>query len=151
MFPPRRGEFVYEELLNLIEEGSLSLVQAPQVFRDPLAKDDATLAWTRWTLRLPAMNARQILEECLKLAAEQFASISEADLPRAIEEEIARDLWRLQNQPVIMDNYRRFAVVRTQNDKHLCRDMRGVRVQYLSACIRICCSQCLSVRMHHTG
>ncbi|TFK90228.1 hypothetical protein K466DRAFT_574381 [Polyporus arcularius HHB13444] len=119
------GEFVYEELLDLIEQGSLSLAQAPQVARDPLSPGDPSLVWTRWTLRLPTMNARQILEECLKLAADQFASTSEANLPQAIEEEIARDLWRLQNQPVIMDNYRRFTVVRTNNDKSLSHDMRG--------------------------
>ncbi|RPD81739.1 hypothetical protein L226DRAFT_541401 [Lentinus tigrinus ALCF2SS1-7] len=126
------GEFVYAELLDLIEQGTLSLAQAPQVTPVPLTQDDASLAWTRWTLRLPSMNARQILEECLKLAAEQFANTAEADLPRAIEEEIARDLSRLQNQPVIMDNYRRFTVVNTQHDKHLSRDMRGFECTTLS-------------------
>ena len=138
-FTSCRGEFVYDELLDLIEQGTLSLTQAPQVIRDPLAKVDASLVWTRWTLRLPAMNAREILEECLKLAAEQFGATAETDLPRAIEEEIARDLSRLQNQPVIMDNYRRFAVIKTQHDKQFSRDsMRGVRRHSLVRVGRVC-------------
>ena len=82
--------------------------------------------WTRWTLRLPAMNARQILEECLSVAADTFANTSEADLPRAIEKEIARDLWRMQNQPAIMDDHRRFVVIHTRADANLPKEAKGV-------------------------
>lgn len=67
-------------------------------------------------IRVAGLDARGILEECLKLAAEQFANTSEADLPAAIEQEIVRDLLRMQTQPVIMDNYRRFVVFRTKQD-----------------------------------
>ena len=85
-------------------------------------------------LRLPSMNARQILEECLRIAAEQFANTSDADLPMAIEKEIARDMLRMQMQPVIMDKYRRFVVVkgRAQNPSDFRVDKGGVSVAYLS-------------------
>ncbi|KAI0374422.1 hypothetical protein BV20DRAFT_1041377 [Pilatotrama ljubarskyi] len=113
------GNFIYEDLLRAIEDGSLALLQAPQVTRDPPAQGEPTVLWTRWMFRLGGLNARGILEECLKLAAEQFANTAEADLPLALEKEIVRDLVRLQMQPAIMDNYRRFVVFRTKQDAFL--------------------------------
>ncbi|EIW64911.1 uncharacterized protein TRAVEDRAFT_140212 [Trametes versicolor FP-101664 SS1] len=112
------GNFVYEDLLKAIEDGSVALLQAPQSTLDPPAQDDSNLLWTRCMIRVAGLDARGILEECLKLAAEQFANTSEADLPAAIEQEIVRDLLRMQTQPVIMDNYRRFVVFRTKQDAY---------------------------------
>ena len=78
------------------------------------------------------MKARQILEECLRIAAEQFANVSDADLPMAIEKEIARDTLRMQLQPVIMDQYRRFVVVKGQSETYFREDKCGVSAEYLS-------------------
>lgn len=125
-----RGNFVYEDLLKAIEDGSVALLQAPQSTLDPPAQDNSKLLWTRWMIRVAGLDARGILEECLKLAAEQFAHTSEADLPAAIEQEIVRDLLRMQTQPVIMDNYRRFVVIRTKQDVYFADASKsGVRVQ----------------------
>ena len=131
---PNRGNFVYEDLLKAIEQGTIALLHAPIVSRESAPKCDPSLLWTRWMLRLPSMNARQILEECLKIAAEQFASTSDADLPMAVEKEIARDMLRMQMQPVIMDKYRRFVVVksRSQTKSDFREDKYGVSVAYLS-------------------
>lgn len=98
------------------------------------SKGDASLLWTRWQLRLPSMNARQVLEECLRVAAEQFANVSDADLSMAIEKEIVRDMLRMQLQPVIMDKYRRFVVVKgkSQSETHFREDKCGVSAVYLS-------------------
>ncbi|KAI0768532.1 hypothetical protein BD413DRAFT_127687 [Trametes elegans] len=110
------GSFVYEDLLRAIEGGSIALLQAPDARRDPPPQGDPVTLWTGWMIRVAGLNARGILEECLKLAAEQFANTSDADLPAAIEGEITRDLIRMQVQPAIMDNYRRFVVFRTAQD-----------------------------------
>ncbi|KAI0824082.1 hypothetical protein BC628DRAFT_1379753 [Trametes gibbosa] len=110
------GNFVYEHILTAIEDGSLALLQAPRsIFQHPTT-EDPTLLWTRWMFRIAGKDARGILEECLNLAAEQFGNTSEADLPVAIEKEIARDLLRMQSQPALIDNYRRFVVFRTNQD-----------------------------------
>lgn len=79
-------------------------------------------------LRLPAMNARQILEECITVAAEEFANASDADIGRAIEKEIARDLRRMHIQPAIMDSFRRFVAIKTKNDLNIQQDLRGVSI-----------------------
>ncbi|CDO70283.1 hypothetical protein BN946_scf184942.g83 [Trametes cinnabarina] len=118
------GNFVYEELLTSIEDGSVSLLQAPQVSRDPPAQDDPALLWTRWMVRASTLDARGILEECLRIAAEQFANTADADLPLAIEKEIARDMMRMQVQPAIMDNYRRFVVFRTKQDSFFAEESK---------------------------
>ncbi|KAI0359145.1 hypothetical protein OH77DRAFT_1502266 [Trametes cingulata] len=120
------GNFIYEDLLRAIEDGSLALLQAPQVTRDPPALGDPTLLWTRWMFRLAGMNARDILEECLRLAAEQFANTAEADLPIAIQSEIVRDLRRMQMQPAIIDSYRRFVVFSTKQDAFLADSKYGI-------------------------
>ncbi|KAM5538264.1 hypothetical protein V8D89_008151 [Ganoderma adspersum] len=124
------GNFVYEDLLKAIEQGTIALLHAPIVAREPAPKGDPSLLWTRWMLRLPSMNARQILEECLRIAAEQFANTSDADLPMAVEKEIARDILRMQMQPVIMDKYRRFVVVKGkgQTETDFREDKYGIEV-----------------------
>ena len=121
-----RGEFVYEELLKMIEDGHVGLLHAPELTRDASPQGDPRLLWTRWMLRLPSMNAREILAESLRVAAEQFANTSEADLPQAIEKEIARDLRRMQIQPTVVDNYRRFVVITSRSDKYFAEDSAGV-------------------------
>ncbi|PIL29610.1 hypothetical protein GSI_08247 [Ganoderma sinense ZZ0214-1] len=128
------GNFVYEDLLKAIEQGTIALLHAPPVVRDPAPEGDASLLWTRWMLCLPSMNARQILEECLRIAAEQFANTSAADLPMAIEKEIARDMLRMQMQPVIMDKYRRFVVVKGkgQTQTNFREDKGGIEVTTIS-------------------
>ncbi|KAI8995359.1 hypothetical protein BD414DRAFT_435102 [Trametes punicea] len=118
------GNFVYQDLLTAIEDGSLALLQAPQLNRDPPAHNDPVLLWTRWMIRVAGLDARGILEECLRLAAEQFANTSDADLPMAIEREIERDLLRMQVQPAIMDSYRRFVLFRTKQDVHFAEDSK---------------------------
>ncbi|KAI0762638.1 hypothetical protein C8Q74DRAFT_1383169 [Fomes fomentarius] len=126
------GQFVYEDLLRLIEEGTIALLQAPQATRTSLSKGDPALLWTRWMLRLPAMNARQILEECITVAAEEFANASDADIGRAIEKEIARDLRRMHIQPAIMDSFRRFVAIKTKSDLNLQQDLKGFECHTLS-------------------
>ncbi|OSD05970.1 hypothetical protein PYCCODRAFT_1065885 [Trametes coccinea BRFM310] len=119
-----QGNFIYEELLTAIEDGSVALLQAPQLNRDPPAKGDPALLWTRWMLRIAGLDARGILAECLRTAAEQFANTTDADLPMAIEREIARDMMRMQVQPAMMDNYRRFVLFRTKQDGYFAEDSK---------------------------
>ncbi|KAI0670147.1 hypothetical protein C8Q78DRAFT_1039423 [Trametes maxima] len=118
------GNFVYKDLLKVIEDGSLAVLQAPQPPQDLLSQGNPALLWTRWMVRLAGLDARGILEECLNVAAEQFANTSEADLPATVEKEIARDLQHMQTQPVIMDNYRRFVVFKTKQDTYFAEDSK---------------------------
>ena len=117
---------MYEELLTAIEDGSVALMHAPPLGRDGRQEHDP-VTWIEGTLRFAPMNARQILEECINIAAKQFATTSEADLPMAIEKAIADDMLRMQLQPAIMDDYRRFVVLTSRNDRYLTECKLGVR------------------------
>ena len=98
---------MYEGILTAIEDGSVSLMDAPSVGRDGRQEHDSqSITWLEGTLRFASMNARRILEECINIAAKQFGSTSEGDLPMAIEKAIASCMLRMQLQPAIMDNYR---------------------------------------------
>ncbi|KAH9890944.1 hypothetical protein C8Q73DRAFT_702301 [Cubamyces lactineus] len=118
------GNFVYEDLLKAIADGSVALLQAPPLVRDPPAQQNPAVLWTRWMFRVSGLDARGILEECLERAAEQFAITADADLPAAIEKEIARDIVRMQVRPAIMDNYRRFVLFRTKQDAFFAEDSK---------------------------
>ena len=118
---------MYEGILTAIEDGSVSLMDAPSVGRDGRQEHDSqSITWLEGTLRFASMNARRILEECINIAAKQFGSTSEGDLPMAIGKAIASCMLRMQLQPAIMDNYRRFVVLTGAKDKYLTRCKLGV-------------------------
>lgn len=88
-------------------EGEVSLLQAP-----PPYGDDPRLGWVSSQLRLFSLNASGLLEECLNAFAARYSNTSEVQLPDAIIAEISKDLLRMQTQPSIMENYRRFVVIK---------------------------------------
>ena len=67
-----------------------------------------------------------ILEECLKEFNELFLNVQECEWPSLIEKEISKDLAGMQMQPVIMDNFRRFVVVKGTKDDHIDPSYAGV-------------------------
>lgn len=72
------------------------------------------------------MDARTLLEECIRTAKEQYSDVK-AELADAIQKEIARDLWALQMQPAVMDEYRRLVVVKSKSsDRYFTEDKEGV-------------------------
>lgn len=74
-------------------------------------KADAAREWVGAQLRLLGMNARDILEQCIKSAAEKYRGCSEDDLGGAVEDEVQRQMKTIQVLPPIMDEYRRFVVI----------------------------------------
>ncbi|KAI0936045.1 hypothetical protein AcV5_004288 [Taiwanofungus camphoratus] len=111
-----KGECYLGEILSLIEQGRVSLLRAPPLTQCPKPNNDPAIEWVGWQLRLLRSDARGLLEECMRLATEQYPNTPEAELPIAIQQEITRDLLSMQMQPAIMDKYRRFVVVKTSND-----------------------------------
>ena len=125
-----RGEFLFSELLELIADGRLSLLRTPPVARCP----GPAAAWLAWQTALLRMDARALLAESIELAAEQYSDSAPAHvLPEMIQKEIVHDLTGMQMQPAIMDEYRRFVVIRHKTgDKFLSEDRDGVSFDWLS-------------------
>ncbi|KAL6304196.1 hypothetical protein BKA93DRAFT_784313 [Sparassis latifolia] len=126
-----RGELIFDELLDLIAGGKVSLLQAPPLTRQPQRDNDSALRWISWQFRILSSDARVILEESIKLAVELYR-IPEAELPLQIEKEIEQDMLSMQLQPAIMDGYRRFVVIHGGGDRHLVNEDHAIECVRLS-------------------
>ncbi|CCM02177.1 uncharacterized protein FIBRA_04256 [Fibroporia radiculosa] len=128
-----KGEFLFEELLRLINEGTVSLLIAPPPLHQ--LKNNRALAteWTSWQIDLlETHTARETLKFCLETASAQHLNVAEQDLPEAIQKEIARDLWMMQSQPAIMDEYRRLVVIKSEADTYFRQHKEGIECVCMS-------------------
>lgn len=127
-----RDDFFYTPLLELIEEGKISLLHAPPKSRSPhLAENDTSrtvdpgMDWATWALGICALDGRGIMKDCLRLFEERHRGLPDKDIAPVVEQEVSSDLVQMHLEPVIMDNYRRFVmVVETRNDQSL--EVNGV-------------------------
>lgn len=113
-----RGKFFYKPLLELIEEGKISLLEAPPKSRQPrMAKNDTSvtvypgLRWVEWTLGLCDLDTTGIMEECLRFFNEKHAALHAKDPTLVVEQGLIQDVLQMQLEPAIMDNYRRFVIL----------------------------------------
>lgn len=111
-------------LLNLVTEGKISLIEAP-----PLHGKDPARNWSSSELRSVTLNAHELLERCLASFAARFSNISSSQLSAAMEAEISADLLRMQTQPNLINNYRRYVIVTAASQVESNRD--GVCSIYL--------------------
>jgi hypothetical protein len=56
-------------------------------------------------------------------------NVQKSDWSSVIESEISKDLSSMQMQPAIMENYRRFVIVKATRDDHLAWNKDGVSRQ----------------------
>lgn len=112
-------------LLELIEEGKVSLLYAPPKSRSPRLSEvdtsrttDPGMDWAAWAIGISTMDSREIMEECIRIFEAKHPKLPDRDLASAVEQEALLDLVQMQLEPVIMDGYRRFVmVVETRNDQ----------------------------------
>jgi hypothetical protein len=117
------GDFANHNLLNLIEDGKISLLRAPPLQRSALEHDDPIIEWASLQMRLIPLQTRSILEACL--TEMERSNIGSA----GIETEISRDIRLMQVQPKIMDEYRRYVVIKGPND-NMNWDKDGVSLSF---------------------
>jgi hypothetical protein len=103
-------------------EGEVSLLRAPA-----LHGDDHEPGWIGAQLRLFSLNASGLLEECLNTFAARYSNTSVEQLQGVVEAEISKDLLRMQTQPSIMENYRRFVVIKGTSSREADLNKDGVR------------------------
>jgi hypothetical protein len=117
-------------LLTAIEEGEVALVHAPPHRRNPLGEDDPMRDWVRHYFTSIPMQSRAILEDCIKVFNEQYTNVQKSEWSSVIELEISNDLSSMQMQPAIMENYRRFVVIKAAHDNHIGWNKDGVSRRY---------------------
>jgi hypothetical protein len=99
-----RGQLILDEIIQLMASGHVSLLRAPH-------RHGASSEWLCWQLKLFALTASGLLEECLDAFSAQYANTPDDDFLNAIEDEIAEDLLQLQSSRSITENYRRFVAI----------------------------------------
>lgn len=70
--------------------------------------NDSRTQWIADEIYKLPMQARELMSICLQATAMH----SKDSLQSTLETDISRDLWRMQQQPRIMDDYRRFVVIK---------------------------------------
>jgi hypothetical protein len=63
------------------------------------------------------LEVAHVLEECIDSSMERFAHCSESDILCEADREISQDLINMELQPIFMDNYRRFVVIRAASEE----------------------------------
>jgi len=121
-----KGGFFCDIILTMIEQGELSLIRAPPIRRASLCDEDPVYRWVGRQYRQSRLDSRGLLDECLKDFDDRCSNIQESGWSSAIETEIISDMWNMQCQPVLMDEYRRFVVINAANEKHISWDKGGL-------------------------
>ncbi|KAJ7630621.1 hypothetical protein FB45DRAFT_916103 [Roridomyces roridus] len=99
------GSFVFDLILKAIDEGEVSLLRAP----------DSDPQWLQEHSYGRPHTQRGILEYCINTFNAKCSKMDESQWNTTVEAEISKDLNMMQQQPVIMDNYRRYVVITGDN------------------------------------
>ncbi|KAJ6519506.1 hypothetical protein C8R45DRAFT_24277 [Mycena sanguinolenta] len=120
-----RDEFVFDRLLKAIDDGEVSVLRAPPLGRNATRTNDPAIEWLRehWINR--PLSSRHLLEFCLSAFSAKYSNIPQAEWASAVEAEVSEDLNSMQMQPNIMNQYRRYVVIKAETDKHIAADKDG--------------------------
>ena len=91
------------------------------------SKEGPVLEWIRRHQEASMLEPRGILEDCLRSFNKQFSDFPEEKWTFEVLKELSSMQSALQTQPCMMDQYRRFVVIRGKRDK-IAPDWRGVSI-----------------------
>lgn len=119
-----RNDFFFLRLLELIEQGHLSLLYAPPLNKPPKLEahrvdrfDDPAMDWTCWCTGLLSMGPKELMQECRTMLLAKHGKKSDSQLAKVVEQDILTDMVQMQRQPSLIDQYRRFVLItETRND-----------------------------------
>ncbi|KAK7051360.1 hypothetical protein VNI00_004860 [Paramarasmius palmivorus] len=103
-----KGNFPFLFLLNAVEDGHFSLMRAPPSPEDHQA---LTTQWLDAQIDHVTRDSRETLGFCLNEFLRSYGNVPEERWERVLEEEISDDLRKMQIQPKVMEDYRRFVVL----------------------------------------
>jgi hypothetical protein len=113
-----RNEFLYSDILTLIEDGSLSCLWSPP--RSALgANQPEHKSWSEWQMNLSMADSTEIVTACTQIFQSSHSNLETDQLHGSIVSSVVKDLSDLQVQPAIMDTYRRYVIIKDEEEKHL--------------------------------
>ncbi|THH32342.1 hypothetical protein EUX98_g1848 [Antrodiella citrinella] len=105
-------------LLSLIEDGKISLMTSPPQTRHPVRNEaqtgwiDAEMIWVSGQFSLLTMKARDILAACIRAYDSLHADTPAGEIHVAVGKNAMKEMGGMQYQPVIMDDYRRYVIIK---------------------------------------
>ncbi|KAI0034937.1 hypothetical protein K488DRAFT_44475 [Vararia minispora EC-137] len=120
--------FVYAELLKKIDDGQLSLIREPPVGR---SKSEDIARWIDWHWTSSFLEVQEIISECLDLYERDYASLPGHKRRMKLQAEVQGMMQAAMQQPVLMDQHRRYVVVTGSGEvKHNWTQggVRGIRI-----------------------
>lgn len=112
----------------MIHEGKLSLCEAPPLLEQPLL--NAPLSgheeWIEAQFAFMHKSPANLVADGWDRYDRDFANKIYEDVREMLERDIVNDLTRLQMQPCIYEEYRRFVVIKSEMDVHIAWDRDGV-------------------------
>ncbi|KAK0473231.1 hypothetical protein IW261DRAFT_1505036 [Armillaria novae-zelandiae] len=126
-----KGDFLYDYLLTAIDEGKVSFMCSPPTSSHPVCPtepfkikpfserrfEEPVHEWLIDQGLIIAAGPRQILEHSIREFRTKYANKSEDLYPTLIQADLSQDLWYMQQQPAIMDRYRRFIALKGELEK----------------------------------
>ena len=115
-----RDESFCGPLLSLIVDGKISLLTAPPTSRRPQQEGtkwrDPELTWLNGQYALISMSEREILAACITAFDELFPQAAVNEIQGLGAKHAYKEMDSMQFQPAIMDDYRRYVVVRGEKE-----------------------------------
>jgi hypothetical protein len=121
-----RNMFGYNELLHLIESYAISITNTPPISHGNHEKDDRLAAWICNEIQRLDASPRELVSSCLEAFSRHISKIPSNDLSVTMQDYVLRDILLMQRQPILMDNYRRFIVVKSKSEVAIRWDQSGV-------------------------
>ncbi|KAK0465307.1 uncharacterized protein EV420DRAFT_951890 [Desarmillaria tabescens] len=126
-----KGQFLYDFLLTAIDEGKISFMCSPPINSHPVCPtepfktkpfserrfEEPIHDWLLDQALIIAAGPREILEYSIREFKTKYGNQSEDLYPSLIQTDLSQDLWLMQQQPVIMDRYRRFVALKSELEK----------------------------------
>ncbi|KDQ54746.1 hypothetical protein JAAARDRAFT_347429 [Jaapia argillacea MUCL 33604] len=116
------NEFMHLDLIEMIEEGEISLIDAPSLNRRWSTDTNSEGLYRRPQAHLTdllPMKAADRLRFSVQAFTARYANVPPARLASNLEGDISRDLSNMQTQPAIMAEYRRYVIIKGPSDDHL--------------------------------
>ncbi|KAH7914492.1 hypothetical protein BJ138DRAFT_386616 [Hygrophoropsis aurantiaca] len=105
-------------IIDLIDTRGVSVLWAPFDVDTRLSSSQ----WLRWQINTMGLAGEQLAEECVKAASSRYSNIPQSQLSTTVETDISQDLRRMQTQPSLVDECRRFVVIKAPSEDHIAWD-----------------------------
>lgn len=109
-----------DPILELIDSGQVSLIRFP-------GGGGSSQLWLPFAVKEHALAGNELLEAC---SAGFSGQMDMPDLPgpmlrSGINNELVQDMAKIQQQPLVMDNYRRFVIIKASSETDIPYDKDG--------------------------